>query len=362
VLGSILRHLVIWPEAEGDRKMDSKLCLRKMLQAGAVLALLFGGLGASGPALAQAVELKMGFYQPATHLYISVANQILPELEQRTHGRYKFGVYPSEMIGKAAEQLDLTNRGIVFANVIATAYYAGTYPLFNIETLPIWSEGVKGVAAAYRGGLNKLYEEYLHSRGMKNVGLMGAAYLVRSLGTKKKEIHSPSDFKGLRIRTLGLERVPVQLNGGAVLSIAMPEVYEALQRNMVDGVMAVETNWIDWKLNEVLAHITFLDLTITQMSLIYSISDMNRIPEADRRIVLEVLNKFCESLIAENTKFMDDARAFLTTKWKGKAFYLTPQEKQAFIKSAEGEAIKQYLEKTGDMGQKAIDIVKKYNP
>lgn len=342
--------------------MDIRRSFGKPLSASAISLLFVIGLAASGETAVAATELKVGFYQPATHLYIQVADKVLPELEQRTQGRYKFGVYPSEVLGKAAEQLDLTNRGLVFANVIATAYYTGTYPLFNIETLPIWSGGLKGVMATYAGGLSKVYEDYLHARGAKNVGLIGAAYYMRSLGTKKRAVHLPGDLKGLRVRTLGLERIPVQLNGGAVLNIAMPDVYEALQRNMADGVMAVETNWIDWKLDEVLDDITFLDLTTTQMSLVYSISDMNKIPESDRKIVLDVLNKFCDALISANNKFTDDARALLTTRWKGKAFNLTPEERQAFVASAKAEAIKQFLEKTGEMGQKAIDMVKKYNP
>lgn len=341
--------------------MDIMRTVNRILPLSAIL--LLTGLVGAGQALAQATELKLGLYQTESHLFVKVANKILPELEQRTKGRYKFGVYASEVIGKAAEQLDLTNRGLVFANLMCTCYYPGTFPLFNIETLPIWSEGIKGVEAAYKGGLNKLYEEYLHSRGLKNVGFLGAtAFSVRSVGTKKKAIHLPGDFKGMKVRTLGLERVPVQVNGGAVMTIAMPEVYEALSRNMVSGLMAQESNWIDWKLYEVLDYITFLDLTTSPMSLVYSRSDMDKIPEADRKIVLEVLNKFNDTLNSEYAKFMDDGRTFLTTKWKGKAYYLTPQERKAFIKSAEADAVKQFLEKSGDLGQKAIDIVKKYNP
>jgi len=343
--------------------MNIKLIVKPTLPASAILLLALAGLGGARQALAQTTELKVGLYQTETHMFVKVANKVLPELEQRTQGRYKFGVYASEVIGKAAEQLDLTNRGLVFANLMCTCYYPGTFPLFNIETLPIWSNGVKGVEAAYKGGLNKLYEEYLHSRGLKNVGFVGTtAFSVRSLGMKKKPVSLPTDFKGLKVRTLGLERVPVQVNGGAVMSVAMPEVYEALSRNMISGMMAQESNWIDWKLYEVLDYITFLDLTTSPMSLVYSISDLNKIPEADRKIVLEVLNKFNDTLAADYAKFMDDGRVFLSTKWKGKVVNLTAAERQAFIKSAETEAMKQFLERAGDMGPKAVEIVKKYNP
>ena len=343
--------------------MDIKRILGRILPVTAIASLFLGACLASSQALAQGTELKVGFYQGETHMFVKVARQVLPELEQRTQGRYKFGVYASQVLGKAAEQLDMTNRGLTFANLVCLCYYPGTYPLFNIDSLPIWSEGVKGVEAAYKGGLNELIQEYFHSKGMTNLGFLGAtAYSVRSLGMKKAEVHAPGDLKGKKIRTLGMEKLLAQMNGGAVMSMPMPEVYEALQRNMISGLMAQESNWIDWKLYEVLDSIAFLDLTTSPMSLVYSKSDVNKIPEADRKIVLEVLNKFSEALVSGYRKDMDDGRTFLTTKWKGKAYYLTPAQKQAFKKSVEAEAIKEYLEKTGDMGQKAVAIVKKYNP
>ena len=344
--------------------MDIKRYFRKILPISAIWLLLLGGLGISGQALAT-TELRMGFYQAKTHMYIKVAEKILPELEQKTQGRYKFGVYPSEVLGKAAEQLDLTNRGLVFANFICTCYYPGTYPLFNIETLPIWSEGLAGVEAAYKGGLNKIYSDYLHSKGMTNVEFLGiAGYGMRAVGTKKKEVRSPKDFKGLRIRALGLERVAVQKNGGSVISVAAPGVYEALQRHMIDGAHGNDTNWIDWKWQEQSDYMTLVDLTTAGMSTIYSISDMNKIPEADRKIVLEVLNKFNEAITSESHKYFDEARIFLTTKWKGKAFPLTREEKRAWIKDVEAEVINQFMEKVGDVGlaQKALDVARKFNP
>lgn len=327
----------------------------------AAMIAVAGVFAVSGQALAAPTELKIGFYQPEAHIFVKVARDVLPELEKKTQGRYKFGLYPSEVLGKAAEQIDMTNRGLVFANLICTCYYPGTFPLFNIETVPIWS-GVEGVKAAYEGGLGKLYEEYLHSKGMTNVGYHGVAtYVVRSLGMKKTPVRVPGDLKGQKIRTLGLEQIFATTNGASVITIPAPDMYEALNRNMIGGVIATETNWIQWKLQEVLGSITFLDMTASPMSLIYSISDMNKIPEADRKLVLEVLTNYKDTLAAAVDKDVTDSRTWLKTKWKGEAIFLTPEQKRAMSKSAEAAATKVYLEKTEDFGRKAIAIVKKYN-
>jgi len=312
---------------------------------------------------AKPVEIKFGSYQHENHLFMKVARQVLPELEKKTEGRYKFGIYPSEALGKAAEQLDMTNRGLVPVNLVCMCYYPGTYPLLSIETVPIWTNGVAGVRNAFRGGLDKLYEEYLHSKGLTNVGYLGAtAFSVRSFGGKGAPIRTPADMKDKRVRTLGLERVVVQESGGAVMTMAMPQVVEALERNMLNALFAQESNWIDWKLYESLDYLNFLDVTTSPMSIIYSKRDIEAIDERDRAAVLQVLAKFMDELDAAYGKFMDDGRKFLTSEWKGKAFYPSPEEKQAFVKVAHDAAVKEFLSRAGEMGPRAIEIVKKFNP
>jgi len=312
---------------------------------------------------AKTIEIKVGSYQHENHLFIKVANRVLPELERRTEGRYKFGIYPSEALGKAAEQLDMTNRGLVAVNLVCMCYYPGTYPLLNIETVPIWTKGVAGVREAFRGGLDKLYEEYLHSKGLTNIGYMGAtAFSVRSFGGRGTPVRMPNEMKEKRIRTLGLERMIVQQSGGAVMTMAMPQVVEALERNMLNGLFAQESNWIDWKLYESLDYLNFLDITTSPMSIIYSKRDIEAIDARDRAAVLDVLRKFSEALDVEYSKFMAEGREFLTKQWKGKAFYPTQDQRSAFVKVSSYAAVKEFLSRAGDMGPRAVEIVKKFNP
>lgn len=321
----------------------------------------FGAL--SSAAEAKPKELKMAFYQNENHIFVKQAREILPKLEERTEGRYKFGIYSSEALGKAAEQLDITNRGLTFASLICICYYPGTFPLFNIETLPLWSNGVKGVQDTFDGGLGELYEKYFHSKGLNNIGYLGAtAFSVRSLGTRNKKITVPADFKELRVRALGFERFSIQKAGGSVLTMPMPQVMEALERNMLDGVMAQESNWIDWKLYEGLKYINFIDLTTSPMSIIYSIKDLKKIPEEDQKIVLEVITEYKDTLAKEYGNFMDESRDFLINTWEGEAFYPTEEEKRQFIDLAHDGLVEEFLSKAGEMGPEAVELVKKFNP
>ncbi len=335
-----------------------------------LLSLVGGAVAAAVTAIsfpasadAKTIELKIGSYQHENHIFIKVARQVLPELEKRTDGRYRFGIYPSEALGKAAEQLDMTNRGLVPVNLVCMCYYPGTYPLLSIETVPIWTKGIAGVRDAFKGGLDKLYEEYLASKGLTNIGFLGStAFSVRSFGGRGTPIRTPNDMKEKRIRTLGLERLIVQQSGGAVMTMAMPQVVEALERNMLNALFAQESNWIDWKLYESLDYLNFLDITTSPMSIIYSKRDIEAIDARDRTAVLDVLRKFSDALDVEYGKFATEGREFLTKQWKGKAFYPTDDERMAFVKITQDAAIKEFLSRAGEMGPRAVEIVRKFNP
>lgn len=311
----------------------------------------------------ETIELKIGFYQPPTHIFVTTAQDVFPKLEKLTDGRYKFKIFHTETLCKATEMLDFTNRGLCYGNLICNAYFTGSFPILAIDSVPIWTGGAKGVEKAYKGGLNNLITEYFHEKGLSNVEYVSAtAFSARSVATKDKPIKQISDFKGLKMRTLGFERVMIEEGGGGCVAIKMPEVYEALQRGIIDGVIAQESNWWDWKLYEVVDYINHIDLTTTPMGIVINIPQTEKMSQQDREAVLQVLREYCNRLAEETYSYDAKVREFLKDEWEGEAFYPTAQEKKEWVEKVRDKAIQGYLEKSGTWGEKALEIVKKYNP
>jgi len=75
----------------------------------------------------------------------------------------------------------------------------------------------------------------LENAGLKGLGYWFAGYKLFT--TKNVEIHSPSDFKGLRIRVMESPLLISQYKawGATAVPMAYAEVYNALQQNVVDG-------------------------------------------------------------------------------------------------------------------------------
>ena len=79
------------------------------------------------------------------------------------------------------------------------------------------------------------------------------------LFTRSKTIKKLDDFKGLAIRTAGKEPAEaVKIWGGASVTMAVPEMYQALQRGTCDGNLVPVSSYMSMRLNEVAPYATVI--------------------------------------------------------------------------------------------------------
>ena len=135
--------------------------------------------------------------------------------------------------------------------VIDITWTAHTY---NVSHIPVL-EGVKLAtydAAGLRssGGfefINSLYQNKLNAHLIGH-SLNGLTY---NLYTTKKEIKSLDDFKGMTIRATPAYQAFVEGLGASVVNTAPGEVYQALERNVVQGYGWPSVGIVDFGWHEV---------------------------------------------------------------------------------------------------------------
>jgi TRAP-type C4-dicarboxylate transport system substrate-binding protein len=186
----------------------------------------------------QAIKIKFTDSYPVGHLANKGNVVFKNRLEEITKGKVVVEYYPAEQLGKLKDLLRLVSTGVSDMSYLPVPPYAGQLSMNTVAMLPFYTTAAEGTAIYQR-----LVTESPELIGEFNrYGLHPIASMVNStcqydIGTIKKQVKKPEDLNGLRIRTGGgvFDKIAKKY-GIATVTIASPEVYEAAQRGIVDGI------------------------------------------------------------------------------------------------------------------------------
>ncbi len=197
------------------------------------------GLAALGafPAIVSAqpkVQLKLSHYLPPTHgLHTDFLEPWSRELESKTQGAVSVQISPgTSSLGQAQNQLDQVRNGIVDMALGLTGLPRGRMTRSTIIEMPLLVKTAEGGSRA----LWNVYPKMLAPdyRGLKPLLLM--THNGGLFHTRDKRVEKPDDLQGLRIRTPS-PTVSMLLEFFGASPVGMPpaQVYESLQRGVIDG-------------------------------------------------------------------------------------------------------------------------------
>jgi len=181
--------------------------------------------------------LKYADSMPATHIVsIQGSQYFMKRAEELTKGLVKFKFYPAEQMGKAKDLLELTRSGTADMSNMGPSYTAGKTPLSGVVELP----GLATDAIVASKAFLKISQEgTLYEREFKKQGLLPLALYVTppyNVFTTKKPVRRYEDLRGLKIRGTGYAMQQAISQTGAVpVSLPAPELFEAMQRGVLDG-------------------------------------------------------------------------------------------------------------------------------
>ena len=200
--------------------------------AAAAAALLL----ASGPASAQKTyNMKIGFVtiNDSNHF---AANWLKKELEAKSGGRIKVGVFPAAQLGKIPRQIEAIQLGTQEAFHIPPGFFIGINKGFMVTDAPGLFDDIKHQHRAvnwpkFRDKFSRLGEDkgfvanFLWSCGDTSIATI-------------KPFEKLDDLKGRKIRVLAtpLERAVIEKLGATGVPIPYSEVLPAMQRRTIDGV------------------------------------------------------------------------------------------------------------------------------
>jgi TRAP-type transport system periplasmic protein len=157
------------------------------------------------------------------------------EIAKRTNGRYKIETYPNSALGGEVEMMKGVQLGTIDFAFITGAPLPNFLPDIGVFNIPFLFRDLAHAHAVLDGMIGQAYLEKFREKGF--IALAWGENGMRHITNSKREIHSPEDLKGLKLR---LPQSDVMLAGfkafGADVSpLPFPQLYGALQSGQFDG-------------------------------------------------------------------------------------------------------------------------------
>jgi TRAP-type transport system periplasmic protein len=179
--------------------------------------------------------LKLGYILSTDSQLGAGASVFADEIAKRTDGRYQVEQYPDSALGGEVEMLKAVHLGTVDMAFITGAPLPNFLPEVGVFNIPFLFRDLNHAHAVLDGPIGQSY--LAKFRGKDLVALAWGENGLRHLTNSKREIRSPQDLKGLKLR---LPQSSVMLTGFGALGadvhpLAFPLLYGALQSGEFDG-------------------------------------------------------------------------------------------------------------------------------
>jgi TRAP-type C4-dicarboxylate transport system substrate-binding protein len=153
---------------------------------------------------------------------------------ERTGGKVSFRNYYSETLGKASELLALNSKGGCDLAFLIASYYPADFRLLSLVNIIFQTEKID----AQQKAVLELFQKFpafgneLETKNLKPLIITPSDISIIGLN---KRLDTPADLKGLRIRAGSWTTNAVKAWGGVPVSMSSSDMYEALQRRIIDG-------------------------------------------------------------------------------------------------------------------------------
>jgi TRAP-type C4-dicarboxylate transport system substrate-binding protein len=241
------------------------------------------------PASAQ-ITLRLNHQLSAVAAGAQVDQWYADEVAKRTNGKVVIKMFYSEALGKAKEMLSLVKQGAVDIAAVSPSFFPSELPFFSApNSIPMAMDSTLQAQVIMHTLLDRV-PAFMDEAKANNVRpiffhVLNPYYLLCKHGVRQVD-----DLKGKKIRTWGEDMPRLMQAAGAVpVTLFIPELYESLQRGVIDCTPMSVDLAVSYKLHEVAKN---LAQVVTWQgpthALWVNLDKWNSIPPDAQKIMLEV--------------------------------------------------------------------------
>jgi len=292
-----------------------------------VFAFFAGGFSFSYAA-DNVIELKAATTQPRRHpLHDYAYLHWGKEIEKRTNGKVKFKWYLSNSLVTQAQAQTAVKNGLVDI-VVQNAVWAeeSKYPVTKLLHLPFMFDSARHAAYTYYKAYQSIPELRKEHDHVKPLAFFTTG--IVNISKKGDPPKTLNDMKGLKLWSGSKTSVEmVKLLGATPVTTKVQDVYMALQRGMVDGVLFPTAPAAAFKLTEIANGHTIGNFIAGCQYFAMNLKKWNSLPPEIQKVFEDLT--LSTGVLAGNTLSNMTERVFEGLKKRGDTIYVLPPEEKA---------------------------------
>jgi TRAP-type mannitol/chloroaromatic compound transport system substrate-binding protein len=198
---------------------------------GAAVAIAKPAIAQSSPEVSW--RLTSSFPKSLDTIY-GASDTVAKMVSDLTDGKFKIQVFAAGEIVPGLQVADAINNGTVEIGHTASYYYVGKDPTYAFGTaVPFGLNSRQQTAWWMQGDGEKIMNEFYNTQ--KIHGILAGNTGTQMGGWFRKELKTPADLAGLKMRIGGFAGRVLQKLGAVPQQIAGGDIYPALEKGTIDG-------------------------------------------------------------------------------------------------------------------------------
>lgn len=237
------------------------------------------------------------------------------EVEKRTGGRYKIQTFYNGALGGERESVEAVQLGTQELTFTSTGPIPNFVPEVKILDVPFLFRDKAHARAVLDGPIGQEMLKKFEPKGL--VGLAWAENGFRHMTNSKRDVRTPEDLKGLKMRTMENPVHVAAYKGFGIITtpMAFPEVFTALQQGTVDGQENPLSVIISAKFDQVQKHLSLTGHVYSPCIFLMNKEAFDKLSAEDKQAFIEAAREGTKANRARVDE--DDAKGVADLRSKG---------------------------------------------
>lgn len=232
------------------------------------------------------VTLTLAHPFPAEHLIqVNMIEPFVDQVAEATDGTVTIEIHPGGALTAATDAYDNAASGAIDMGWALHGYTPGRFPLTDVVELPFQFDSAEQATNA----LWDLYEEFPElQEEYGDVHVLGLwTHDTGNFYIAEQAITEP-DLSGLTLRAPGpIQTDVIEELGGSAVGMPAPEIYDSVERGVIDGLVTADTAIDSFTLHEVIGHATLMNFYVAGQYLVLNQQTWDSLSEAQQQAITE---------------------------------------------------------------------------